>query len=254
MDGVPSMLPEAAPRPVRFCGVSMGVAGVWAGQRGISPGETQFQLYRFDSVVRVFLRVPTGLPTGNVPLVFPRNAGPRPASRFLRSRRHQRVQLVQEPAQAVLHGQQLTVPVCLPERAPGFPRTKDGDLRVSCPEPLQPGNLIFICALHNLSLPRHAQVYLAPAYEGLTWADTVTSMIDHHSDVPVYLQLAGILRDQIRSGELQPHRPIPSIRTLTQQYEISDGSVKKGVQVLRDEGLVRTVPGRGVYVVPQNAV
>jgi GntR family transcriptional regulator len=65
----------------------------------------------------------------------------------------------------------------------------------------------------------------------------------------VYIQLAGILRAQIRSGELAPRRPVPSIRTLMQTYEVSDGTVKKAVQVLRDEGLVRTVPGRGVYVV-----
>lgn len=75
------------------------------------------------------------------------------------------------------------------------------------------------------------------------------TMIDHDSDIPVYLQLAEILRDKIRRGELQPRRPIPSIRTLQQTYEVSDGTVKKAVQVLRDEGLVRTVLGRGVYVV-----
>jgi GntR family transcriptional regulator len=74
-------------------------------------------------------------------------------------------------------------------------------------------------------------------------------MVDPDLDTPVYLQLAGILRGQIRSGELQPRRPIPSIRTLQQRYEVSDGTVKKAVQVLRDEGLVRTVKGRGVYVV-----
>jgi GntR family transcriptional regulator len=74
-------------------------------------------------------------------------------------------------------------------------------------------------------------------------------MVDPDLDTPVYLQLAGILRGQIRSGELQPRRPIPSIRTLQQRYEVSDGTVKKAVQLLRDEGLVRTVKGRGVYVV-----
>jgi GntR family transcriptional regulator len=74
-------------------------------------------------------------------------------------------------------------------------------------------------------------------------------MIDPELDVPVYVQLADLLRQQIRTGELQPRRPIPSIRTLQQRYEVSDGTVKKAVQVLRDEGLVRTVQGRGVFVV-----
>jgi GntR family transcriptional regulator len=73
--------------------------------------------------------------------------------------------------------------------------------------------------------------------------------IDHDGDVPVYLQLAAILRGQIESGELAPRRPVPSERTLTQRYGVAGGTVKKALQVLRDEGLVRTVIGRGVYVV-----
>ena len=74
--------------------------------------------------------------------------------------------------------------------------------------------------------------------------------IDHEGDVPVYLQLAAILRAQIESGELVPRRPVPSERTLTQRYGVAGGTVKKAIQVLRDEGLVHTVIGRGVYVVP----
>ena len=77
-------------------------------------------------------------------------------------------------------------------------------------------------------------------------------MIDHLSDVPIYLQLASVLREQIRSGELEPRRPIPSIRTLTQRYEVSDGSVKRAVNLLRAEGLVTFVPGKGTYVLPQD--
>jgi len=73
-------------------------------------------------------------------------------------------------------------------------------------------------------------------------------MIDHDSDVPVYIQLADLLRQQILRGDLQPHRPIPSIRTLQQEYEVADGTVKKAVQILRDEGLVHTVTGKGVFV------
>ncbi len=71
--------------------------------------------------------------------------------------------------------------------------------------------------------------------------------------MPVYLQLAAILRGQIERGELAPRRPLPSINRLAQQYEVARGTVEKAVQVLRDEGLVRTVIGRGIYVVPKDA-
>ncbi len=78
--------------------------------------------------------------------------------------------------------------------------------------------------------------------------------IDHEGDIPVYLQLAAILRGQIERGELAPRRPLPSINRLSQEYGIARGSAEKAVQVLRDEGLVRTVIGRGVYVVPKDGV
>ena len=71
--------------------------------------------------------------------------------------------------------------------------------------------------------------------------------------MPVYLQLAEILRGQIERGEIPPRRPLPSINRLAQEYGIARGSAEKAVQVLRDEGLVRTVIGRGVYVVPERA-
>jgi GntR family transcriptional regulator len=78
-------------------------------------------------------------------------------------------------------------------------------------------------------------------------------VIDHDSDIPVYQQLAAIIRAQIESGELQPRRPVPSIRTLVERYGVADGTVQKALRVLRDEGLVRTVKGRGVYVVQRDS-
>ncbi len=75
--------------------------------------------------------------------------------------------------------------------------------------------------------------------------------IDHDGDIPVYVQLAEILRARIISGELAPRRPVPSKRTLMQEYGVAGGTVDKAIGILRDEGLVRTVIGRGIYVVPQ---
>lgn len=74
-------------------------------------------------------------------------------------------------------------------------------------------------------------------------------VIDHDGDVPVYRQLAGILRAQIERGELAPRRALPSINRLSQEYGIARGSVEKALQILKDEGLVRTTIGRGIFVV-----
>lgn len=73
--------------------------------------------------------------------------------------------------------------------------------------------------------------------------------IDPLGETPVYLQLAEILRARIRSGELQPGRPLPSYVALVQQYEVARGTAAKAVGVLVAEGAVRIVPGKGAYVI-----
>lgn len=73
-------------------------------------------------------------------------------------------------------------------------------------------------------------------------------MIDHEGPVPVYRQLADILRAQIADGTLPANRPIPSITRLQQEYGIARGTIVKAIQTLEDEGLVFSVPGRGMYV------
>jgi GntR family transcriptional regulator len=72
--------------------------------------------------------------------------------------------------------------------------------------------------------------------------------VDHDSPTPVYQQLAGILRAQIESGELAPGRPIPSELTLMQTYGLGRDTVRRVIGILRDEGLIFTVPHRGSYV------
>jgi DNA-binding GntR family transcriptional regulator len=73
--------------------------------------------------------------------------------------------------------------------------------------------------------------------------------IDHLTGEPAYLQLARILREMITSGEVAPRQPMPSIKSITQQYAVAKGTAEKALGVLRDEGLVVTVPGRGIYVI-----
>lgn len=74
-------------------------------------------------------------------------------------------------------------------------------------------------------------------------------MIDPDGPEPLYQQLARVLRERIASGELQPRRPIPSTRQLVQEFGLARGTVVKAVDLLREAGLVETVPGRGTFVV-----
>lgn len=68
--------------------------------------------------------------------------------------------------------------------------------------------------------------------------------------VPRYQQLAAILKEQIASGGLQSRAPIPSKRMLRQQYGVAANTIDKAIGVLKAEGLVKTVPGLGIFVLP----
>ena len=78
----------------------------------------------------------------------------------------------------------------------------------------------------------------------------MTTLIDSETDVPVYQQLAAILRGKIDSGEIPPRRAIPSKRALSEDYSVSPGTVERAIQALRAEGYLKTVLGRGLYVRP----
>lgn len=79
---------------------------------------------------------------------------------------------------------------------------------------------------------------------GVPYAATVT--VDADSPTPLYQQVAALLKARIASGELTSR--LPSLRTITQEYGVSHITAEKAVQVLRDQGLVVTVVGRGTYV------
>jgi GntR family transcriptional regulator len=72
--------------------------------------------------------------------------------------------------------------------------------------------------------------------------------LDHDAEEPLYLQLAAILRGQIEVGEIA--RRVPSVKTLTQQYGVAQGTAERALAVLREEGLIRSSMGRGHFVVP----
>lgn len=73
--------------------------------------------------------------------------------------------------------------------------------------------------------------------------------IDYGVATPVWRQVAAILRRRIRAGEIPPGRVIPSEPQLEQELGIARGTIRKGIALLRSEGLVVTVQGRGTYVV-----
>ena len=62
--------------------------------------------------------------------------------------------------------------------------------------------------------------------------------------VPPYRQIADILKRRILSGQTAPDSRIPTESELGEAYEVARTTARRAVGVLRDEGLVYTVPQR----------
>ncbi|MEU2925441.1 GntR family transcriptional regulator [Streptomyces sp. NPDC007251] len=65
---------------------------------------------------------------------------------------------------------------------------------------------------------------------------------------PPYVQAAEVLRREISSGRLKPGDKLPSSRTLQDRYGIASSTVQNALRLLKSEGLVYSVQGRGSFV------
>ena len=76
--------------------------------------------------------------------------------------------------------------------------------------------------------------------------------IDHESGEPVYMQVVAFIRNRITTGIITGR--VPSARTLTQEFGISHVTAEKALDVLRREGLIHAVIGKGFYVTKRDDV
>lgn len=72
--------------------------------------------------------------------------------------------------------------------------------------------------------------------------------IDPIAPVPPYQQIADILRRRIKDGQYRPDTRKPTESELVEEFEVARTTARRAVAVLRDEGLIYTVPNRGSYV------
>ncbi|MBO3746553.1 GntR family transcriptional regulator [Streptosporangiaceae bacterium NEAU-GS5] len=71
--------------------------------------------------------------------------------------------------------------------------------------------------------------------------------------MPIYKQLADIIRGQIERGEFAPGDLLPSEAELEAEYKIARLTVRRAVRELRDQGVAYTVQGEGTFVGPPDA-
>lgn len=66
--------------------------------------------------------------------------------------------------------------------------------------------------------------------------------------MPIYKQVADLVRDQIERGELQAGDPVPSEATLEKDYDIARTTARRVARELREQGLAHTIQGEGTFV------
>lgn len=64
----------------------------------------------------------------------------------------------------------------------------------------------------------------------------------------MFRQLADLLRNRIRTGDLAPGAALPSELQLAQTHGLSRTSVRQAIALLRAEGLVQVERPKGTYV------
>lgn len=66
---------------------------------------------------------------------------------------------------------------------------------------------------------------------------------------PIYLQLREVVRERIESGEYAPGTDIPSENALAKTYGVNRLTVRSALDALVEEGMLKRVQGKGVFVV-----
>ncbi|MEV5983601.1 winged helix-turn-helix domain-containing protein [Streptomyces sp. NPDC052051] len=74
-------------------------------------------------------------------------------------------------------------------------------------------------------------------------------MIEWDDTRPRWEQVAEKIKGEIQRGELRPGDRVPSVVALTREYGIAQATAQKALINLRQEGLTKTVPGMGSFVI-----
>lgn len=72
--------------------------------------------------------------------------------------------------------------------------------------------------------------------------------LSKESREPIYHQIEGQIKALIASGQLKEGSPLPSIRVLSNDLEVSVITTRRAYQDLEHQGFIRTIQGKGTFV------
>lgn len=77
-------------------------------------------------------------------------------------------------------------------------------------------------------------------------------VIQPQGTLAIYEQIVNQLKNAIVTGELKAGEALPSIRGLAGELQVSVITTKRAYEELEQEGLIRSVAGKGFYVCEYN--
>ena len=77
-------------------------------------------------------------------------------------------------------------------------------------------------------------------------------ILSNNVQTPIYEQIKEQFKSAILAGEIKEGELLPSIRTLAKELKISVITTTRAYQELEQEGFVRSVQGKGCFVLPTN--
>lgn len=77
-------------------------------------------------------------------------------------------------------------------------------------------------------------------------------IISNSSNMPIYEQISSQIKKEILKGILEEASPLPSIRGLAKDLQVSVITTKRAYDELEKEGFIETMQGKGSFVAIQN--
>jgi GntR family transcriptional regulator len=73
-------------------------------------------------------------------------------------------------------------------------------------------------------------------------------LLDFHSGLPIYIQIANQIQTQLANKLLQPGDQLPTVRALAQELKVNFNTIARAYRILDEARIISTQQGRGTYI------
>lgn len=95
---------------------------------------------------------------------------------------------------------------------------------------------------------RSASKQTHPLTNTIEGAMSELSKVYDRSRVPLYIQVASVMRRRIETKQWLPGQKISTLVELEREFEVARVTIRQAIDILREEGLLHSQQGRGTFV------